>query len=80
MINEAEKTKKITLENETAISQESNQKISAGAGKIKQVHLHKHDSDELGMAILGGREHGLPIMISEVFPNSSVGRSQRVIY
>ena len=49
-----------------------------GLGKIKQVCLHKHDSDELGMAILGGVEHGLPIMISEVFPGSSVGRSQKV--
>ena len=48
------------------------------AAKIKQVHLHKHDSDELGMAILGGLEHGLPIMISEVFPDSSVGRSKKV--
>ena len=47
-------------------------------GKVKQVHLHKHDSDELGMAILGGVEHGLPIMISEVFPGSSVARSQKV--
>ena len=47
-------------------------------GKVKQVHLHKHDSDELGMAILGGIEHGLPIMISEVFPGSSVARSQKV--
>ena len=49
-------------------------------GKVKQVHLHKHDSDELGMAILGGIEHGLPIMISEVFPGSSVARSQKVCY
>ena len=47
-------------------------------GKVKQVHLHKHDSDELGMAILGGIGHGLPIMISEVFPGSSVARSQKV--
>ena len=53
---------------------------SAGLGKVKQVHLHKHDSDELGMAILGGIEHGLPIMISEVFPGSSVSRSQKVRY
>ena len=52
----------------------------AGLGKVKQVHLHKHDSDELGMAILGGIEHGLPIMISEVFPGSSVSRSQKVKY
>lgn len=46
--------------------------------RIKQVHLHMHDSDELGMAILGGVEHGLPIIISEVFPNTAVGRSKKI--
>ena len=30
------------------------------------------------MAILGGVEHGLPIIISEVFPNSAVGRNQKI--
>eukprot|EP00095_Tigriopus_kingsejongensis_P007006 snap_masked-scaffold430_size173499-processed-gene-0.19 protein:Tk07006 transcript:snap_masked-scaffold430_size173499-processed-gene-0.19-mRNA-1 annotation:"golgi-associated pdz and coiled-coil motif-containing" len=47
-------------------------------GKIKQVHIHKSDSEELGMAILGGKEHGLPIMISEVFPGTAVGRCQKI--
>ena len=32
------------------------------SGKKKQVHIHKNDSEELGMAILGGHEHGLPIV------------------
>ena len=45
---------------------------------MPQVHLHKHDTDELGMAILGGKEHGLPIIISEVFPDSSVSRSGKI--
>ena len=67
-----------TKENE--FSRTSEHAPSAGLGKVKQVHLHKHDSDELGMAILGGIEHGLPIMISEVFPGSSVSRSQKVRY
>ena len=30
------------------------------------------------MAILGGLEHGLPIIISEVFPNSAVGRCKKI--
>ncbi len=30
------------------------------------------------MAILGGKEHGLPIMISEIFPNSAVGRCKKI--
>ena len=67
-----------TKENE--FSRTAEHAPSAGLGKVKQVHLHKHDSDELGMAILGGIEHGLPIMISEVFPGSSVSRSQKVRY
>ena len=51
---------------------------ASGKKRIKQVHLHKHDADELGMAILGGLEHGLPIIISEVFPNSAVGRCRKI--
>lgn len=51
---------------------------ASGKKRIKQVHLHKHDADELGMAILGGLEHGLPIIISEVFPNSAVGRCKKI--
>ncbi|XP_059095115.1 Golgi-associated PDZ and coiled-coil motif-containing protein-like [Tigriopus californicus] len=46
--------------------------------RIKQVHIHKNDSEELGMAILGGKEHGLPIMISEVFSHTAVGRCQKI--
>ena len=30
------------------------------------------------MAILGGREHGLPVMISEVFPETAVSRSKGI--
>lgn len=40
--------------------------------------LHKNDVEELGMAILGGSEHGLPIMISEVFPDTAVGRCRKI--
>ena len=77
-INEHGLRNSTTKENE--FSRTSEHAPSAGLGKVKQVHLHKHDSDELGMAILGGIEHGLPIMISEVFPGSSVSRSQKVRY
>ena len=31
-------------------------KSPSGKKGIKQVHLHKHDADELGMAILGGQD------------------------
>ena len=43
-----------------------------------QVHFHKHDTEDLGMAILGGKEYGLPIMISEIFPDSAVSRCAKI--
>ena len=43
-----------------------------------QVHFHKHDTEDLGMAILGGKEYGLPIMISEIFPDSAVARCAKI--
>ena len=43
-----------------------------------QVHIHKHDTEDLGMAILGGKEYGLPIMISEIFPDSAVSRCAKI--
>ena len=51
---------------------------STGGGRFKQVHIHKSDAEELGMAILGGSEHGLPIMISEVYPGTAVGRCKKI--
>jgi hypothetical protein len=39
----------------------------------------KNPADDLGMAIIGGVEHNLPIIVSEVFPNSAVARASKVI-
>jgi len=44
----------------------------------KQIMILKNPADDLGMAILGGKEHNLPIIISEIFPNSAVARAARV--
>jgi len=46
--------------------------------KGKQVMILKNPADDLGMAILGGAEHNLPIIISEIFPNSAVARANKV--
>ncbi len=57
--------------------QQQDRKMSSSEGnnsRFKQVHIHKSDAEELGMAILGGSEHALPIMISEVYPDTAVGR------
>ena len=43
-----------------------------------QVMVLKNPADDLGMAIIGGIEHNLPIIISEVFPNSAVSRASKV--
>ncbi len=39
----------------------------------------KNPADDLGMAIIGGVEHNLPIIVSEVFPNSAVARASKVL-
>eukprot|EP00088_Acartia_fossae_P052367 TRINITY_DN5913_c0_g1_i1.p1 TRINITY_DN5913_c0_g1~~TRINITY_DN5913_c0_g1_i1.p1 ORF type:complete len:324 (+),score=72.92 TRINITY_DN5913_c0_g1_i1:1-972(+) len=46
--------------------------------KGKQVNVLKNPADDLGIAIIGGKEHSLPIIISEVFPNSAVQRSNKI--
>ena len=54
-----------TASNPEAV-EESSRKSSVNKNCVKQVMLHKNDTEELGMAILGGKEHGLPIMVSAV--------------
>ena len=44
----------------------------------KQAMILKNPADDLGMAIIGGQEHNLPIIISEIFPGTAVARSNRV--
>ena len=44
----------------------------------KQVMVLKNPADDLGIAILGGEDHRLPIIISEIFPNSAVSRATRI--
>ena len=43
----------------------------------KQVMVLKNPADDLGMAILGGKDHNLPIIISEIFPKSALSRCNR---
>ena len=45
----------------------------------KQVNVYKNNVDDLGMAILGGKDHNLPIIISEIFPNSALSRCNRYV-
>ena len=43
----------------------------------KQVMVLKNPADDIGMAILGGKDHNLPIIISEIFPDSALSRCSR---
>ena len=52
--------------------------FSQTTSRGKQAMILKNPADDLGMAIIGGREHNLPIIISEIFPGTAVARSNRV--
>ncbi|GIY09681.1 golgi-associated PDZ and coiled-coil motif-containing protein [Caerostris darwini] len=39
-----------------------------GVGEIRVVELMKKENEGLGISITGGREHAVPIVISEIFP------------
>ena len=52
--------------------------LSQTTSRGKQAMILKNPADDLGMAIIGGREHNLPIIISEIFPGTAVARSNRV--
>ena len=57
---------------------QSHQSSSQTSSRGKQAMILKNPADDLGMAIIGGREHNLPIIISEIFPGTAVARSNRV--
>ncbi|CAF1238596.1 unnamed protein product [Rotaria sordida] len=46
-----------------------------GVGEIRTVQLHKEANEALGISITGGKEHGLPILISEIHQNGPAWRS-----
>ena len=39
-----------------------------GIGKVRTVLLKKNSNEGLGISITGGKEHGVPIMVSEIHP------------
>jgi C-terminal processing protease CtpA/Prc len=46
-----------------------------GVGDTRRVKLHKRPDEGLGISITGGREHGVPIIISELHPSQPAQRS-----
>ncbi|XP_070273649.1 Golgi-associated PDZ and coiled-coil motif-containing protein isoform X3 [Myotis yumanensis] len=49
-------------------------KKSQGVGPIRKVLLLKEDYEGLGISITGGKEHGVPILISEIQPGQPADR------
>lgn len=45
-----------------------------GVGQIRSVKLVKDSHEGLGISITGGKEHGVPILISEIHPNQPAER------
>ncbi|XP_028295973.1 Golgi-associated PDZ and coiled-coil motif-containing protein isoform X2 [Gouania willdenowi] len=49
-------------------------KKTQGVGPIRKVALVKEDHEGLGISITGGKEHGVPILISEIHPSQPADR------
>ncbi|KAK0156463.1 Golgi-associated PDZ and coiled-coil motif-containing protein [Merluccius polli] len=49
-------------------------KKTQGVGPIRKVLLAKEDNEGLGISITGGKEHGVPILISEIHPGQPAER------
>ncbi|KAK2856605.1 hypothetical protein Q5P01_005340 [Channa striata] len=49
-------------------------KKTQGVGPIRKVVLVKDDHEGLGISITGGKEHGVPILISEIHPGQPADR------
>uniref|UniRef100_I3IZS4 Golgi-associated PDZ and coiled-coil motif-containing protein n=2 Tax=Oreochromis TaxID=8139 RepID=I3IZS4_ORENI len=49
-------------------------KKTQGVGPIRKVVLVKEDHEGLGISITGGKEHGVPILISEIHPSQPADR------
>ncbi|CAF1234866.1 unnamed protein product [Rotaria magnacalcarata] len=49
-------------------------KKSHGVGEIRTIELHKDAKEALGISITGGKEHGLPILISEIHDDGPAWR------
>ncbi|CAG5950652.1 unnamed protein product [Menidia menidia] len=49
-------------------------KKTQGVGPIRKILLVKEDHEGLGISITGGKEHGVPILISEIHPGQPADR------
>ena len=66
-----------TFHNDSGVQDSADDVEEGQERRGKQVNVYKNNVDDLGMAILGGKDHNLPIIISEIFPNSALSRCSR---
>ncbi|KAI1299208.1 Golgi-associated PDZ and coiled-coil motif-containing protein [Halotydeus destructor] len=48
---------------------------SQGVGAVRNVEFTVNQDEGLGISITGGKEHGIPVLISEIHPESAAHRS-----
>jgi golgi-associated PDZ and coiled-coil motif-containing protein len=53
-------------------------KKQQGIGELREVYLKRDEGESIGVSITGGKEHGVPILISEIHPNSPAFRSNQL--
>lgn len=53
----------------------SNLRRRQGVGEVRVVEIEKNEEEGLGISITGGKEHGIPILISEVHFGSAASRT-----
>ncbi|RWS12230.1 golgi-associated PDZ and coiled-coil motif-containing protein-like isoform X2 [Dinothrombium tinctorium] len=49
-------------------------KTRQGVGNIREVVIERNDDEGLGISITGGKEHGIPILVSEIHRNTPASR------
>jgi len=54
------------------------EKYENDLGKTRKIFIKKKDSEGLGINITGGKDHGIPILISEIHKNSVVDKLDEV--
>ena len=71
------------MSNESSNSKQNSQVNKTNShlvGQIRVVELKRSNSKEgLGISITGGREHGVPILISEIHPNGPAEKSGNLL-
>lgn len=50
-------------------------KKKQGIGALRIIEVNRDETDGLGISVTGGKEHGIPVLISEVHPNTPASRT-----